>query len=162
MYGNPYNPYGFPVPFGGQFNSQFNGPGGPQGTQQALFGQPTMSQPTPAPAASQTGPDWIPVTDIKQVEQVQVTPGGKAWVMLQNEPVFALRVADQMGLVTTSYYRFEKIDPAAVSAPAASPEYITRAEFNQFVASLRAPIAEQTIPTDPPVDVPARKEAAKK
>lgn len=158
MYGNPYNPYGFPAPFGGQFNS----PIGQHGAQQTLFNQPPMIQPSTAPSPQQTGPDWIPVTDIKQVEQVQVAPGGKAWVMLQNEPVFALRVADQMGLVTTSYYRFEKIDPAAVSAPVASPDYITRAEFNQFVASLRAPIAEQTIPADPPVEAPARKEAAKK
>ena len=65
---------------------------------------------------------------------MQVPSGGKAWVMVQNEPVFALRTADNMGLVTTDYYRFEKIDPAA-SAPAS--DYITRAEFDQFVASLK-------------------------
>lgn len=114
-----------------------------------------LPQPQQQAATQQAGPDWIPVTDIKQVEQVQVAPGGKAWVMLQNEPVFALRVADQMGLVTTSYYRFEKIDPAAVSAPASSQDFVTRAEFQQFVASLRAPIAEPQV-------APVEKEAVTK
>lgn len=156
MFGN-YGPYGFSGPFGGPFNS----PMAPQSAQQGLFGQP-MPQPTPAPAVQQTGPDWVPVTDIKQVEQVQVAPGGKAWVMLQNEPIFALRVADQMGLVTTSYYRFEKIDPAAMSAPATSQEFVTRAEFQRFVESLRAPIAEQTTAAVEPVEFQTKKEAAKK
>lgn len=54
--------------------------------------------------------------------------------MVQNEPIFALRVADQMGLVSTDYYRFEKIDPASTQ-PAIS-DYVTRAEFEKFVASL--------------------------
>lgn len=155
MFGSAYNPYGFPAPFGGQFNA----PMGPQNAQQGLFSQP-MPQPAPAPAVQQTGPDWVPVTDIKQVEQVQVAPGGKAWVMLQNEPIFALRVADQMGLVTTSYYRFEKIDPAAMSTPASSQEFVTRAEFQRFVESLRAPIAEQ--PAADLVEFQTKKEAAKK
>ena len=53
--------------------------------------------------------------------------------MVQNEPIFALRTADNMGLVTTDYYRFEKVDPGA-AAPAA--DYVTRAEFEKFVASL--------------------------
>lgn len=136
MYSMNYGQYPF---MGPQMPQQPGFPG-----QQSPF-QPTgmnLHQPQQQAATQQTGPDWIPVTDIKQVEQVQVVPGGKAWVMLQNEPVFALRVADQMGLVTTSYYRFEKIDPEAVSAPAQSSEYVTRAEFQQFINSLRAPIAE--------------------
>lgn len=126
MFGvNPYSPYGYPAPsaFGNQ-------PG------QGQLNQPFLPQPPQMqhPQAQSGGPDWIQVPTIKQVEQVQVPSGGKAWVMVQNEPVFALRTADNMGLVTTDYYRFEKIDPAS-SAPAS--DYITRAEFDQFVASLK-------------------------
>lgn len=115
-----YSPYGYTMP---QFN-QFS-----------QFGQPTQNLPQ---RPQQSGPDWMQVPTVKQVEQIQVQPGGKAWVMVQNEPVFALRVADQMGLVTTSYYRFEKYDPDATAATS-SPEYVTRAEFEKFVQSLSAP-----------------------
>ena len=101
---------------------------------QSPFSQPPISQPAQTAQSPQSGPDWLQVPTVKHVEQVSVQPGGKAWVMVQNEPVFALRVADQMGLVTTDYYRFEKIDPA-VSAPA--QDYVTRAEFEQFVDSLK-------------------------
>ena len=83
---------------------------------------------------AQSGPDWIQVSSVQQVEQVPVQPDAKAWVMVQNEPVFALRSADQVGLITTSYYRFEKYNPTE-SKP--TPEYVTRAEFEQFVASLK-------------------------
>ena len=121
---NPYSPYGYMPPMSGP------------GAQQSSFQAPGMSQPfqTPQPAqAQQSGPDWVQVPTVQQVEQVQVQPGGKAWVMVQNEPIFALRTADNMGLVTTDYYRFEKVDPGA-AAPAA--DYVTRAEFEKFVASL--------------------------
>lgn len=111
----PYNPYGY----GMGMNS------------------PYMPPQQPVRPATQGGPDWIQVPSIKQVEQVNVQPGGKAWVMVQNEPVFALRTADNMGLVTTDYYRFEKYNPEAVSAPA--PEYVTRKEFDDFVRSLSTP-----------------------
>ena len=58
--------------------------------------------------ATQSGPEWIMAPSVKQVEQVSVQPGQKAWIMVQNAPVFALRTADNMGLVTTDYYKFEK------------------------------------------------------
>lgn len=121
---NPYNPYGFPAPFGGINSAQ------PQFTPQ------TMTQPMQMPKPAQSGPDWIQAPTIKHVEQVQVAPGGKAWVMVQNEPVFALRMADQMGLVTTDYYRFEKIDP---TVEVGTTKYVTREEFEQFVSSLSTP-----------------------
>ena len=81
------------------------------------------------------GPDWIMVQNTRQVEQVNVQPGGKAWVMVQNEPVFALRTADQMGLVTTSFYRFEKFDPETAT-PAAVPHYITREDLEKRLETL--------------------------
>ena len=66
---------------------------------------------------------------------MSVQPGGKAWIMIQNEPMFALRSADNMGLVTTDYYRFSKVDPNSISE-SRGEEYVTRAEFDQFVQSL--------------------------
>lgn len=85
--------------------------------------------------AAQGGPDWIMAPSIKQVEQVSVQPGQKAWIMVQNAPVFALRTADNMGLVTTDYYRFEKFNPGDSAEPA--NDYVTRKEFEDFVASLK-------------------------
>lgn len=93
-------------------------------------------QPQQTHLPTQGGPDWIMAPTIKHVEQVNVQPGQKSWVMVQNEPIFALRTADQMGLVTTDYYRFEKINPDAITETGG--DYITRKEFEAFVASLKA------------------------
>lgn len=71
---------------------------------------------------------------IKQVEQVSVQPGQKAWIMVQNEPVFALRTADSMGLITTDYYRFEKFDPSAAPAEPASA-YVTVDQLEERLAA---------------------------
>lgn len=125
---NPYSPYGYAPQFG------------PQSFMSSLQ-SPYITQP-PAPPTSSIQPtqsnlEWIPVPNVKQVEQVSVQPGAKAWVMVQNEPIFALRSADNMGLITTDYYRFEKIDPSVMATTTTSPDYVTRAEFQQFVESLR-------------------------
>lgn len=119
---NPYAPFGTYAPMLS-----------PYGQYQA---QQQQKMAVPQPGAAQAGPDWITVPTIKQVEQVSVQPGTKAWVMVQNEQIFALRMADNLGLVTTDYYRFEKIDPEASSAP--QPDYVTRAEFEQAIASITA------------------------
>lgn len=101
-----------------------------QGMQQPMQPRPVAPQPS-------GDPGWVMVQTVDQVEHVSIQPGQKAWIMVQNDQVFALRVADQMGLTTTDYYRFEKFDPKIVSA-APVPEYVTRQEFQQFVESLRA------------------------
>ena len=77
---------------------------------------------------------------IKQVEQVSVQPGQKAWIMVQNAPIFALRTADNMGLVTTDYYRFEKYNPELEQAtPTAN--FVTaeqlEARLSAFAESLK-------------------------
>jgi hypothetical protein len=104
----------------------------------AMYGYPPPTTPTyqqPQTPAQTSDPGWIMAQTVKQVEQISVQPGQKAWVMVQNEPIFALRAADQMGLITTSYYRFEKIEPGE---PASEPgQYVTRAEFEEFVKSLK-------------------------
>ena len=83
-----------------------------------------------------TGMEVVPVPSIQQVEQVQVQPGQRKMVLVQNEPVIASRSADNMGLVTTDYYRLEKFVPGASVAPQAG-DFVTRQEFNDFVNSLR-------------------------
>lgn len=45
--------------------------------------------------------DWIRVPNVADVEQVTVMPGQTAWVMTQNANVFAVRAADQMGIINT-------------------------------------------------------------
>lgn len=47
----------------------------------------------------QTSMDWIRVPNVADVEQVTVMPGQTAWVMAQNANVFAVRAADQMGIM---------------------------------------------------------------
>lgn len=121
MYNNPYSP--FPM------NQPFMAPQFPASGASTI----PMQQQQPAPQAAQSGPDWIPVPNVKQVEQISVTPGGKAWIMVQNEPVFALRTADQMGLVSTTYYKFQKYEPGEQS-----DDYITRNEFDKFVKNVQS------------------------
>ena len=78
--------YGFYNPFNG-YSTQSGG---------FQFQPMNRYQPTPKmPAqAAQSGPEWIMAPSVKQVEQVSVQPGQKAWIMVQNAPVFALRTAD--------------------------------------------------------------------
>lgn len=99
------------------------------------FQQPTAFPGVqPQNAAFPASPELATVQTINQVEQVSLQPGQRRIVMVQNEPVIAARFADQMGLVTTEYYRLEKFDPAA-NTPA--PEYVTRKEFEDFVSGLK-------------------------
>lgn len=130
MFGvNPYNLYGYNPPFSSQ-----------QVQQSQFFPQNinNVSSPFQSTQATQNGPGWIMAPTVQSVEQVSVSPGGKSWIMVQNAPIFALRTADQMGLITTEYYRFEKIDRSNIESTNSSHDYITRREFEQFVESLRS------------------------
>lgn len=88
-----------------------------------------------APQGPQSGPGWIMAQTVKQVEQVSVQPGQKAWIMVQNEPVFALRTADNMGLITTDYYKFEKYDPSAAAPVGPAPTYVTVEQLEERLAT---------------------------
>ena len=116
---NQFPPYGYP-----QFGQQANGY--PQ----------NMYMPNNATAQATVGMEVVPVSLIQQVEQVQVQPGQRKMVLVQNEPVIASRSADNMGLVTTEYYRLEKFIPCASAAPQMG-DYVTRQEFNAFVESIK-------------------------
>ena len=59
------------------------------------------------------GLDIVTVQNVQQVEQVQINPGQRRLVMVQNEPVVAMRTADNMGLASTEYYQLVKFDPTA-------------------------------------------------
>lgn len=107
--------------------------------QQQPFAQPIQQRPVmPQPAMPQASASpWIVVQTVEQVEQVAVQPGQEAWIMVQNEPVFARREANRMGLISTEYCRFEKWDPHATAEKEQAAEYVTRAEFEAFVADMK-------------------------
>lgn len=122
MFGmNSYNPYGYATP-----QNQYM----PQSMQQMNV-QGQMS-----------GQDLVTVQTIDQVEQVGLQPGQRKVVMVQNDPVVALRAADQLsGLVATKYYRLLEFDPRATVASEQTSNYITREELeerlNDFANSLK-------------------------
>ena len=50
--------------------------------------------------------------------------------------MLSVRTADQMGVTTTEYYRFERYDPEEAANAKASEEYVTRTEWNKLIESL--------------------------
>lgn len=127
MYGYPYSPYFSPQ------TGQIMAPGQVPGI---------MQNAPQGPQNAPQGMEVIPVQTIQQVEQVQVQPGQRKMVLVQNEPVIAARSADNMGLVATDYFRLEKFDPHAVAqaAPAAA-NYVTPEQLEErltaFAESLK-------------------------
>ena len=92
----------------------------------------------------QSNMDWIIVQNIDQITNVAVQPNQKAWIMVQNEPIFALRTADMMGLCTTEFYKFEKYEP---QVPAPAPQYVTIEQFESLKEALNESIAKLEIHT---------------
>ena len=121
MYNNPYDPYG---------RVYMNQPMAPQAPFLPAIG---------AQGQQPNSPTVVQVPTIKQIEQVPVQYNSKVLVLVSNDPVIAMRTADSMGITSTDYYRIERFDPEATPN---APEYVTRAEFMQFVNSLRAPAAD--------------------
>ena len=72
------------------------------------------------------------VPTIEQVEQVQLMPGDKKIILVQNAPVIAIRIADQMGLVSTEYRRTEVFDPHAQAAQQPAVEYAPMSAVQQL------------------------------
>lgn len=115
---NPYNMYQQP-----QNNMQMTG----------------MQQQPQQQATARPDIEVVPVQMLQQVEQVQVQPGGRKLVMVQNEPVIAMRAADNMGLVTTDYYQLVKFSPNA-SPPVSEPgaKYVTEEQLESRLSALIA------------------------
>ena len=117
MYGN------FGYPFMGAPMGQ-NMPFMPQG----------MQTNAPAIQPPQSGPAFLQVGTAKEFDNVTIQPGRQALIMAQNDPYIAFKSADNMGQVTTNFYRLEPVTADQINGP--SPEYVTRAEFQQTIQQL--------------------------
>ena len=61
------------------------------------------------PQAQTSNLQWIRVSGPQGAREVSVPPGGEAWIMDENRPVFYHKTADQIGQVATRAYRFEEV-----------------------------------------------------
>lgn len=131
MYGNPYMPTmpNVPQPFGySPQNGLYNQPNNFTPNQ---YGQAQMGAQPQTSAGITVGQ----VATIEQVEQVQLMPGEKKIIFVQNAPIMAIRIADQMGLVQTEYRKLEAFDPR--QAQPAQTEYAPLAEVEQLKTQMQ-------------------------
>lgn len=131
---NPYMPY--PMAPGMQAQMQAQMP-----TQPVM---PTQMPPYPQFTQVQQGQefDWIRVNTLEDVKNVSVAPGKKAWIMLQNDPVFVVKSANDMGLATTQAFKFEPYDPQQQAAQAPAAEYAPLSVVQQLQARIDELTAE--------------------
>lgn len=131
MYGNPYMPTmpNVPQPFG--YSSQNGLYNQPNNFTPNQYNQPQMGAQAQASASITVGQ----VATIEQVEQVQLMPGEKKIILVQNAPIMAIRIADQMGLVQTEYRKLETFDPR--QAQPAQTEYAPLSEVEQLKAQIK-------------------------
>lgn len=80
--------------------------------------------------------DWIRVNTLEDVKNVSVAPGKKAWIMLQNDPIFVVKSANDMGLATTQAFRFEPYNPQQQAAQAPAAEYAPLSAVQQLQARI--------------------------
>lgn len=124
--GYPYggwqqNPYSMPL-IGGYGQSQY---------QQQMPGQAAqMSAQTP----------FTMVPTIADVDKVVAQPGETKWIMVQNDPVLAVKTANAMGYASSEYYRLTRFDPAA-SQQVDGIQYLTEAQADQKIqAAVKAEV----------------------
>lgn len=75
--------------------------------------QPQMFQAQPRPRPRRPMLNAAQVATIDQVEQVQMSPGERKIIIVQNQPVVAMRTADNMGLVNTRFFQLVDYNPHA-------------------------------------------------
>lgn len=97
------------------------------------------------PVCQQQTTDVVQVATVQQVEQVQMQYGQRKIIMVQNEPVIAMRVADNMGLTTTDYYRLVKFEPFAQTQQMQHPagNYITEEQLESRLAAFADALKSQ-------------------
>ena len=95
------------------------------------FQQPQGQQPQ-----SPGGLGIVTVQTVQQVEQIQINPGQRRLVMVQNEPVVAMRTADAMGLASTEYYQLVKFNPSDSRQKTAENDYITKEQLEARLAEM--------------------------
>ena len=83
----------------------------------------------------QTNVNWIPVNGYEDVRGIMVQPGATVWAMDNNDPIFYVKTADQMGVCTIDAYRYERIQVGAAPVPQ-NVDYITRGEYQQLLARI--------------------------
>ena len=113
------------------------------GYQQTYGSQPPQVSPY---RQQQTNMDWIRVPNLQDIDQVTVQPGQTAWVMAQNTNVFAVRSADQMGIINTRYFQFSEFDPRGADQQKQAEWELKQSNFEQRLARLEA-IFDGTEPT---------------
>jgi hypothetical protein len=79
--------------------------------------------------------NWIPVGGYDDVRGIMVQPGVTVWAMDNNEPIFYVKTADQMGVCTIDAYRYERIQVGGAPAPQ-NVGYITREEYENLIARI--------------------------
>lgn len=116
--------------------------------QQPGYQQPYGSQPPQGNPyrQQQTNMDWIRVPNLQDIDQVTVQPGQTAWVMAQNTNVFAVRSADQMGIINTRYFQFSEFDPRGADQQKQAEWELKQTSFEQRLSRLEA-IFDGTEPT---------------
>ena len=120
------------------------------------FGQGQYQQQIAQQAAPQSGGQspFTMVPTIADVDKVSVQPGETKWIMVQSDPIFAVKTANAMGYAPAEYYRFDQIDPAAMQTPAET-QYLTSAQADQKIqAAVKAEVERvmaqyQTAPAAP-------------
>ena len=66
------------------------------------------------------------------------------WIMVQNEPIFALRSANNMGLVSTETYKFEKYEEEKETKEVAA-DYVTKDEMNAAIKNAIKELKDESI-----------------
>lgn len=79
--------------------------------------------------------NWIPVNGYDDVRGIMVQPGATVWAMDNNEPIFYVKTADQMGVCSIDAYRYERVQVGG--APASQNNgFITREEYQNLIARI--------------------------
>lgn len=71
----------------------------------------------------------VQLPTVADVEKFQPQRGMTMVVMAQDKPVFALKAADRMGVVSANWYKYESYNPEQDK-----PQYITRQELEEVLA----------------------------
>ena len=135
---NGYMPY---TP--GMLPAGLSNPADIQNRIQQLQAMQQQYQPMPQ-APEQPNVNWIQVAGIEGARNQIVQPGGTAWMMDNNAPLFYVKSVDGMGTATLKAFRFEELPPDALTVPQAAPvnmdgKYVTRDEFNALLTKLGEP-----------------------
>lgn len=128
------------------------------------YGWPFESQPAQQAQPEAKDP-WTMVPSLADVDKVSVERGETKWIMVQSDPIFAVKTANAMGYAPAEYYRFEQIDPASFSQPAPTPggQSLTREDVEHIVEEKAQSLIGQYLAATPapsPVPTRAKKEVS--